>query len=101
MTNLISLFIPPLVHAIIEFNNGLVKFMYHDTSMIIPLANAIFDGKIDIQDFYKNEKVKFKDKITKDLKFSKVDNQIFPHKVKNRILEFPSLQLLLMQPMKY
>ena len=35
-----------LVHAIIEFNNGLVKFMYHDTSMIIPLANAIFDGKL-------------------------------------------------------
>ena len=33
-----------LVHAIIEFKNGLVKFMYHDTSMIIPLANAIFDG---------------------------------------------------------
>ena len=38
-----------LVHAIIEFKNGLVKFMYHDTSMIIPLANAIFDGKIDIK----------------------------------------------------
>ena len=53
-----------LVHAIIEFKNGLVKFMYHDTSMIIPLANAIFDGKIDIKNFYQNRDLKFKDKVT-------------------------------------
>ena len=26
-----------LVHAVIEFKNGLKKFIYHDTSMIIPL----------------------------------------------------------------
>ncbi len=45
-----------LVHAIIEFKNGLVKFMYHETSMIIPLANAIFEGNIDIENFYKNKK---------------------------------------------
>ena len=32
-----------LVHAIVEFDNGLKKFIYHDTSMIIPLANAIFE----------------------------------------------------------
>ena len=25
-----------LVHAIVEFKNGLKKFIYHDTSMIIP-----------------------------------------------------------------
>ena len=35
---------PNLVHAIVEFKNGLSKFIYHKTSMIIPLANAIFDG---------------------------------------------------------
>ena len=32
-----------LVHAIVEFNNGLTKLIYHETSMIIPIANAIFD----------------------------------------------------------
>ena len=26
-----------LVHAIVEFKNGLTKFIYHDTSMIVPL----------------------------------------------------------------
>ena len=28
-----------LVHAIIKFKNGLSKFIYHETSMLIPLAN--------------------------------------------------------------
>ena len=32
-----------LVHAIIQLKNGLSKFIYHDTSMIIPIANAIFE----------------------------------------------------------
>ncbi len=85
-----------LVHAIVEFKNGLVKFMYHDTSMIIPLANAIFDGKINIDDFYRNKKLKFKDKVIKDLKFSIVDNKIFPLiKLKKRILEFPSTPIII------
>ena len=33
-----------LVHAIVQFKNGLTKILYHETSMIIPIANAIFDG---------------------------------------------------------
>ena len=85
-----------LVHAIIEFKNGLVKFMYHDTSMIIPLANAIFDGKIDIKNFYQNNNLKFKDKVTKNLNFRKVNNKIFPLiKLKNRILELPSTPIII------
>ena len=85
-----------LVHAIIEFKNGLVKFMYHETSMIIPLANAIFDGKIDIENFYKNKDYKFEDKVTKNLNFCKVNNKIFPLiKLKNRILEFPSTPIII------
>ena len=32
-----------LVHAVVELNNGLYKFIYHDTSMIIPIANAIYE----------------------------------------------------------
>ena len=45
-----------LVHAIIKFKNGLNKFIYHETSMIIPLSNAIFDGDLKIIDFYKKRK---------------------------------------------
>ena len=47
-----------LVHAIIKLKNGLLKFIYHETSMIIPLANAIFDGKLNISEFYKSRKRK-------------------------------------------
>ena len=35
-----------LVHAIVEFKNGLVKLLYHETSMIIPIANAIFSKNL-------------------------------------------------------
>ena len=51
--------------------------MYHETSMIIPLANAIYDGNIDIQSLYKNKNSKFKDKIIQNLRFSKVSKEIF------------------------
>ena len=47
-----------LVHAIVEWKNGLIKFIYHETSMIIPLANAIFDGKLDIDTLRKYFKKK-------------------------------------------
>ena len=39
-----------LVHAIIMFKNGLSKFLYHETSMIIPIANAIFNENIHIDE---------------------------------------------------
>ena len=44
-----------LVHAILELKNGLKKLIYHDTSMKIPLANAIFDGKLEIDNFLKKK----------------------------------------------
>ena len=47
-----------LVHAIIELKNGLTEFMYHATSMKIPIANAIFDGNLNINEFYKVKKEK-------------------------------------------
>ncbi len=85
-----------LVHAIIEFKNGLVKFMYHETSMIIPLANALFEGNIDIENFYKYKKNKFINKIVQDLKFSKVSKHIFPLiKLKNRVQEYPSTPIII------
>ena len=62
-----------LVHAIIKLKNGLIKFIYHETSMIIPLANAIFNNKIKINDFLKlNDKKKYL------LSFREVDKNIFP-----------------------
>ena len=44
-----------LIHAIVEFKNGLFKFLYHKTTMHIPLVNAIFDKKNDIEKFLKPE----------------------------------------------
>ena len=46
-----------LVHAIVKLNNGLIKFIYHETSMIIPLANAIFEGNLNIKNFFSEKKI--------------------------------------------
>ena len=82
-----------LVHAIIDMKNGLIKFLYHDTTMIIPLANAIFDGKINIDNFIKKKK---KIKAIEDLYFQKVDSNIFPViKFKNRLDEYPSTPIII------
>ena len=85
-----------LVHAIVELKNGLVKFIYHETSMIIPLANAIFDGNLEINNFF-NIKKKYNDNtiIIKDLIFKKVNNQTFPIiKIKNKINRYPSSSII-------
>ena len=54
--NKIDIIIHPesLVHAIIEFKNGLKEFLYHDTSMVIPIVNALYDKHVDIKNFFKN-----------------------------------------------
>ncbi len=86
-----------LVHAIVEFKNGLIKFMFHETSMIIPLANGIFDGKLNIESFFKfKQKNKFENKIVKNLRFSKVPKHIFPIiKLKNRLQEYSSTPIII------
>ena len=66
-----------LVHAIIEFKNGIYKFIYHETSMLIPLANAIFDEKIDINDFLKPKLNSKKSIFFQSLNFLKVDKKRF------------------------
>ena len=84
-----------LVHAIIYFKNGLVKFLYHETSMIIPLANAIFDGKLNIECFYKSSK-NSKSKIAETLVFKNVDKKKFPLiKLKNKINKYPSTPIII------
>ena len=30
------------VHAIVKFNNGLIKFLIHDTDMKIPIFNSLY-----------------------------------------------------------
>ena len=83
-----------LVHAIVVFRNGLTKMLYHHTTMITPIANAIFDGKLDINDFYKlttDEK-----KNIESLIFKKVNSNIFPAiKLKDKANEFPSTSIII------
>jgi 1-deoxy-D-xylulose-5-phosphate reductoisomerase len=85
-----------LVHAIIVLKNGLIKFIYHETSMIIPLANAIFDGDLNIQKFYKSKMKENKNYYLKNLTFKKVDQKIFPSiKLKKRLNEYPSTAIII------
>ena len=65
-----------LVHAILVLKNGLKNLSYHETSMIIPIANAIFDEKIDIEDFYFPKKNSSKSQI-ENFSFRKVDKKFF------------------------
>ena len=81
-----------LVHAIIVLKNGIKKFIYHETSMIIPLANAIFDGKIDINQLYKIKDLpEFE-----NLLFKKVNKKIFPAiRLKERINSLSSFPIII------
>ena len=84
-----------LVHAIIELKNGLKKFIYHETSMIIPLANAMFDGNLNIDNYIKSNLNKNK-KIIENLIFEKVDKKIFPIiKLKNIANKYPSSAIII------
>ena len=81
-----------LVHAILELKNGLKKFIYHETSMKIPLANAIFDDAINIDKIYKiKSSIEFENLI-----FKRVDKKIFPSiKLKNKINQYPSSPIII------
>ena len=82
-----------LVHAILVLKNGLKILMYHDTSMIIPLANAIFDGQIEINQFYKEKKKSFE---RKNLIFKNINKRIFPAvRLKNILGKYPSAPIIL------
>ncbi len=81
-----------LVHAIVEFKNGLTKFIYHETSMTVPLANAIFDDNLSIKDFLKVKTNKFSDKLT----FEIVNPKIFPTiKLKKKLGKYPSTPIII------
>ncbi len=94
--NKIDIIIHPesLVHAVVQLKNGLTKFIYHKTSMIIPIANAIFEKNLNIEEFY-NPKNHIKKPI-ENLNFKKVDSKIFPMiKLKNKINKFPSSSIII------
>ena len=61
-----------LVHAIIRFKSGITKFLYHEPDMTVPISNAIFDSKFDINNF-----IEKKNKI-KNLEFFEPDERKFP-----------------------
>ena len=80
-----------LVHAIVEFNNGLVKLLYHETSMIIPIANAIFSENLLIEKIFNKPK-----KNIQNLYFQEVSTKVFPvYRLKNRINEYPSTSIII------
>ncbi len=85
-----------LVHAAIEYKNGLTKFLYHKTNMIIPIANAILDKNFNIDDFFPL-KDKKKNGISLDsLNFFEVDKKRYPiFKLKDRINEHNSTPIII------
>ena len=61
------------VHALIKFNNGMIKLIAHETTMKIPIFNTIYSDSI--------KKIKSKEinlKNLNKLNFNKVSNKRFP-----------------------
>ena len=82
-----------LVHAIVELKNGLFIFIYHDTSMVIPIANALFESKLEISAFISSKNTKEK---IKNLSFKKPNLKIFPIlKILKRANEYKSTPIIL------
>ncbi len=65
-----------LIHAIVLFKNGQTKLLYHETDMKIPIANAIYNNKINIKNLITKESNFLKN--LEYLKFEKVDKKRFP-----------------------
>ena len=73
------------VHAIIKFSNGLSKLLIHDTSMKIPIFNAIYSNN-NLRKLHSN-----------NLDIHKLNNLNFSSPDLNK---FPSLKILKMLPKK-
>ena len=85
-----------LVHAIVEFKNGLHKFICHKTSMLIPLANAIFDNDVNIEDYIKPKTNSKNSLFFRNLNFLKVDKKRFlVVKLKDRMNEHVSTPIII------
>ena len=73
------------VHALIKFNNGMIKLIAHETTMKIPIFNTIYSDSI--------KKIKSKEINLKNL------NKLNLNKVSNR--RFPIIKLLKLLPEKH
>ena len=63
------------VHAIVKFNNGLIKMLIHETSMEVPIFNTIYNEKKIKRNFISNEIDINK---LNNLNFSNADDTKFP-----------------------
>ena len=72
------------VHAIVKFNNGLIKMLMHDTNMRIPIFNS----------FYRNYEKKIS---TKNIDFNKLNNLNFANV---DLVKFPVVNILKKMPNK-
>ena len=73
-----------LVHAIVKFDNGLTKLLIHDTDMMIPIFNSIYENtnkKIN------NKKINYSN--LNKLTFKSID-----------LIKFPSIKILKKIPKK-
>ena len=81
-----------LVHAILKLKNGLIKLLYHETSMIIPISNAIFENNLNINEVHKVSRKS----IIRNLTFSVPDKNRFSIlKIKDKITEYPSTPIII------
>ncbi len=73
--NQIDIIIHPksYIHAIIQFSDGMIKIIAHDTTMVIPIFNSLYHGK---DKNIKSTNVDF-NKLN-GLNFKKVDTKKFP-----------------------
>ena len=80
------------IHAIVHFNNGLVKFLAHDTNMAIPIMNSLY---INYKSFiYNNDKLNFE--TLNGINFIKPDVKKFPvikllNRTKNKYSYFETI----------
>ena len=61
------------IHALVEFKNGIKTILAHDTNMIIPIGNSIFDD----DQFFVNE-TNLNLNLMNNLNLKKVDKKRFP-----------------------
>ena len=75
------------VHALIKFKNGLTKILIHDTNMVIPIFNSLYEDETKT---IKTNKLNFS--IINDLNFKNIDVKKFPVvKILNQLPKHHSL----------
>tara|TARA_B100001093_G_scaffold118280_1_gene110845 strand:- start:3278 stop:3793 length:516 start_codon:yes stop_codon:yes gene_type:complete len=61
------------LHAIIKFNNGLIKTIFHDTTMEIPIHNSLYEKN---NHYIKSDDLNLK--VLNNLNLKKADSKKFP-----------------------